>query len=119
MRGPTRKPLEERFADYLVKHGDDDCWGWTGPVTNKGYPTLGRGGKGATQVSARIVAYRLSCAEPDREVLTTCETRTYLNPRHLILAGKKSKATLRDCFEAKVTKAGPDECWLWTDKPIV
>ena len=117
--GPKRQPIEERFAGYLVKGGDDECWGWTGPTNGQGYPTLGRGGKGAGQASARLLAYReaFGC-EPDCEVLTTCETTDCLNPRHLILAdGSKSKATIRKRFEARVTKAGPDECWLWKLKP--
>lgn len=75
MPGVKRRTVEERFASYLLKAGDDDCWGWTGPTAKNGYPTLGRGGKGAGQVSARIVAYRLAFGtEPDREILTTCET---------------------------------------------
>lgn len=119
MPGVKRKPIEERFAGYLVKGGEDECWGWTGPITNKGHPTIGRGGKGAGQISARALAYRLAFGiEPDREVLTICETTACLNPRHLVLAGgAKSKATLRKRFEERVTKAGPDECWLWTQKP--
>ena len=119
MPGIKRKFIEDRFAEYLVKAGDDECWGWIGPVTNKGHPTLGRGGKGAGQVSARILAYRIACGtEPNREVLTTCDSRCCLNPRHLVLAGgDKSKATLRERFEARVAKAGPDECWLWKLRP--
>lgn len=118
MPGPKRQPIEVRFAAYLVKAGDDDCWGWTGPVTNGGHPTLGRGGKGAGQTSARIVAYRIKTgSDPDREVLNTCDNKLCLNPGHLVLAGEKSKATLRTRFEARVEKAGPDECWLWKQKP--
>ncbi|MFO0799729.1 MAG: HNH endonuclease signature motif containing protein [Gemmataceae bacterium] len=119
MPGKSRQPIEVRFAAYLVKAGDDDCWGWCGPVTNAGHPTLGRGGKGAGQVSARIVAYRIATGnEPDREVMTTCNSRCCLNPRHLVLAGgEKSRATMRERFEARVEKSGPDDCWLWKLKP--
>lgn len=118
MPGPKRQPIELRFAAYLVMAGDDECWGWTGPVTNGGHPTLGRGGKGAGQTSARIVAYRIKIGgEPDREVLSTCDCKLCLNPRHLVLAGEKSKATLRKRFEENVEKAGEDECWLWKQKP--
>lgn len=119
MPGQKRQPIEARFTAYIVKAGDDECWGWSGPVTNKGHPTLGRGGKGAGQVSARALAYRLAGGtEPDREVLTTCDRKCCLNPRHLVLAGgAKSKATLVTRFEARVEKAGPDECWLWKLKP--
>jgi HNH endonuclease len=118
MRGPKRQPIELRFAAYLVKAGDDECWGWTGPVTNGGHPTIGRGGKGTGQTSARIVAYRIKTGdEPGREVLTTCDTKVCLNPRHLVLAGEKSKATLRTRFEARVEQAGPDECWNWKPRP--
>lgn len=120
MRGPKRQPIEVRFAAYLVKCGEDECWSWSGPITNGGHPTLGRGGKGGGQTSARIIAYRLATGDnPDREVLNICDNKLCLNPRHLILAGAgKSKATLQKRFEAKVRKARPDECWLWTDKPI-
>lgn len=118
MPGVKRRPIEERFAGYLVKAGNDECWSWSGPINNSGHPTIGRGGKGAGQTSARIVAYRLSCGvEPSREVLTTCDTRVCLNPRHLVLAGEKSQATMRKRFEENVAKAGPDECWLWKQKP--
>jgi hypothetical protein len=120
MRGPKRQPIEARFAAYLVKAADDECWGWTGPVTSTGQPTIGKGGKGAGQVSARAIAYRLARGtQPSREVLTTCDKKCCLNPRHLVLAGgAKSKATLRRRFEAKVQRAGPEECRPWTDKPI-
>lgn len=118
MPGPRRQPIEVRFAGYLVQGDEDECWGWIGPVTNKGHPTLGRGGKGATQMSARIVAYRLAFgAEPSREVFISCETKICLNPRHLILAGEKSQSTLWQRFRAKVKENGLDECWPWTDKP--
>jgi hypothetical protein len=120
MPGPKRQHIELRFAAYLVKAGEEDCWSWSGPITNGGHPTLGRGGKGGGQTSARIVAYRLATGDnPDREVLNICDRKLCLNPRHLLLAGAgKSKATLQKRFEAKVQKSGPDECWLWTDKPI-
>ena len=108
MPGPKRQPIEERFTGYLIKAGDDESWGWTGPVTNKGHPTIGRGGKGAGQMSARTLAYQLAFGtEPDREVLNTCDAKCCLNPRHLVLAGgAKSKATLRKRFDARVAKVG-------------
>jgi len=119
MRGKKRLPIEERFAAYLVKAGEDDCWGWTGPVTNTGHPTLGKGGRGGGQTSALIVAYRIACGvTPDREVLTTCDHKLCLNPRHLVLAGgAKSKATMRERFEARISKAAADDCWPWKLKP--
>jgi len=119
MPGPKRQPIEDRFTGYLVKGGEDECWGWTGPTNQYGYPTLGKGGKGGGQVSARLLAYRQAFGtEPEREVLTTCDTTTCLNPRHLVLAGgDKSKATIRERFDARVAKAGPDECWVWKLKP--
>ncbi len=118
MPGPKRQPIEDRFAAYLVKAGEDDCWGWTGPTTNTGHPTLGRGGKGGGQTSARIVAYRIMTgAEPGREVLTTCDSRCCLNPLHLVLAGQKSLATMRERFEENVARAGPGDCWPWKQKP--
>ena len=65
------------------------------------------------------MAYRLTHGiEPNREVLTTCDQKCCLNPRHLVLAGgAKSKATLQVRFESRVEKARPDECWLWKLKP--
>lgn len=119
MRGPKRQPIELRFAAYLVQVGDDECWSWSGPVTNGGHPTLGKGGKGTGQVSARIVVYRImSGTDPDREVLNTCDNKLCLNPCHLVLSGgEKSRATMRERFEARVEKAGPDDCWPWKLKP--
>lgn len=118
MPGPKRLPIEVRYADYLIKAGNDECWGWSGPITNQGHPTLGRGGKGAGQVSARIVAYRImSGIDPEREILTTCDNKLCLNPRHLVLAGEKSRATLRDRFEERVTMTEPDDCWPWKLRP--
>lgn len=119
MRGPKRRPIEVRFAAYLLKAGDDDCWSWKGPITNSGQPTIGKGGKGAGQVSARALAYRLAFGTaPVREVLTTCDNKCCLNPRHLVLAGgAKSMATMQERFAARVDKAGPDECWRWKLKP--
>ena len=82
-----------------------------------GHPTLGRGGTVGGQTSARIVAYRImTCTDPEREVLNTCDTKLCLNPRHLVLAGEKSKATMRERIEENVQKAGPDEYWLWKQK---
>jgi hypothetical protein len=65
------------------------------------------------------LAYRWATGKkPAREVLTTCGSADCLNPRHIVLAGgAKSRATLRERFEARVVKAGPDECWLWTLRP--
>lgn len=119
MPGPKRQPIEVRFASYLMRGGGDECWGWSGPNTNKGYPTIGRGGKGAGQVSARKLAYRLAYGvEPDREVMTTCDTTCCLNPRHLVLAGgEKSKSTAKKRFDSSVAKAGQDDCWNWKPKP--
>jgi hypothetical protein len=119
MPGPKRQPIELRFAGYIVKAGDDECWGWTGPVTNKGHPTIGKGGKGVGQMSARALAYRLAFGtDPGREVMTTCDNKCCLNPRHLVLGGgAKSKATIRKRFESRVEKTGPDECWNWKLKP--
>jgi hypothetical protein len=119
MRGPKRQPIEDRFAAYLVKAGDDECWSWSGPINNGGHPTLGRGGKGGTQLSARTVAYKIKTgSEPEREVMNTCDNRTCLNPRHLVLAGgEKSRATMQMRFEARIEKDGADDCWLWKLKP--
>jgi hypothetical protein len=115
MPGMKRRPIEERFADYLVRAGEDECWGWTGPTSQNGYPTLGRGGKGAGQVSARLLAYRWAHGgEPDGEVIVTCGSTSCLNPRHLALRENKPLLTLRHRCDAKVKRGAEDECWLWT-----
>jgi hypothetical protein len=116
--GPKRATPEERFAGYLVPHGDDECWGWTGPFNGQGYPTVGRGGKGAGQMSARRLAYQLAFgAAPEGEVVVTCGTTVCLNPRHLLLRSEQPDKTLRKRFEQKVGKGGQQDCWPWTGKP--
>jgi hypothetical protein len=113
MPGVKRKPIEERFAGYLVKGGEDECWGWTGPTNGEGYPTIGRGGKGGGQMSARVLAYRLAHGEnPAGEVIVTCGSGECLNPRHLELRTQKPIFTLRQRLDAKLRPEG--ECLLWT-----
>jgi hypothetical protein len=110
MAGPKRQPTETRLAAYLVK-GDDECWGWRGPTNGKG-PTIGRGGKGAGQMSARLLAYRLALGnESTCEVVTSCRVIACLNPRHLALREKTPLLALHRRFDAKVRCGADDECW--------
>jgi hypothetical protein len=42
MLGPKQRPVEERFANNLVKGCEDECWGWTGPTNQYGIPPSAR-----------------------------------------------------------------------------
>jgi hypothetical protein len=113
MRGPKRQPIETRFAKYLVKRGEDECWDWTGPTSRGGYPTLGKGGKGAGQMSARLLAYRMVHGEPEGEVVVLCGTASCLNPKHLALRAMKPFLLRDQRFHERVKKGKTDDCWPW------
>jgi hypothetical protein len=117
MPGPKRQPIEVRFAAYLIKRGDDECWGWKGPVIRGGHPVIGIGGQRSMQVSARQIAYRLFHGrEPEEALHPTCGASDCLNPKHLALSSEKCLLTLRQRLESKIRRRGEDECWPWLAK---
>lgn len=89
-----RAPLAERFWAKVCKTGDDECWLWQAATNNKGYGTLGSGGKHGTQMLAHRVSWELHYGEipSGLQVLHNCEVRypigditnrRCVNPLHL------------------------------------
>lgn len=91
--------LLARFDKKVDRHGEHDCWLWTGAVQSRGYGSFGFGPRGATQ---SFLAHRLAyhwfvgpiaegmtidhvCHNLDRTCVggVDCIHRLCVNPTHL------------------------------------
>lgn len=87
-RGPSPRPIPERFAAKVPQGAPDECWPYNGTKDPHGY---GRfyvsGGPNAYKPFAHRVAYQIAFGEiPDgMVVMHTCDNPPCCNPAHLRL----------------------------------
>jgi len=80
-------PFDRRFWARVAKGSENECWNWTGAVTNHGYPAL-RIGVDSRTASARRYAYEqvrgVVDVEPDQDWIFrgSCRNRRCVNPAH-------------------------------------
>jgi hypothetical protein len=94
---PKHAPLEKRFWRYVVKgEHEDDCWSWTGTVTDFGYGQLTyQENKKAHTTRAPLVSYRIHYGEIPKGkcVLHSCDNPSCANPNHLWIGTKGQNTT--------------------------
>jgi hypothetical protein len=83
-----------------VKHGEDECWGWTAGTSEFGYGLIGEGGCGGRLIGAHMVSWVIHFGLiPDgKKVLHECDNPPCTNPKHLFLG------TLQDNVRDMVEK---------------
>lgn len=78
--------INERFLNYLIKLGEDECWGWSGAKNAQGYGILGVKINGNMR---SVGAHRLSHEyftgpiPHGMEILHSCDNPVCTNPKHL------------------------------------
>lgn len=77
------KYSKQTYEKYVVKNGINECWGWLGPITSKGYGTFSIKGK---RVLAHRFSYNINFTDPlSLIVCHKCDNPICSNPSHLFL----------------------------------
>jgi HNH endonuclease len=89
----TNRTFAQRVFACVDASGD--CWEWTGTLTDDGYGTIGRGGRGAGNIGAHCAVWQLLVgAIPDGMVYDhLCRNRSCVNPDHgeIVPPGENTK----------------------------
>ena len=90
-RCEMREQLSVRFWSKVDKKGADECWPWTAAKANKGYGTIGIGGRGSGNIGAHRLSYILNIGQiPDGKIVChKCDNPPCCNPAHLFLGTHK------------------------------
>lgn len=90
-----RRSIENFWSKVNVKDNPDECWEWTGAITN-GYPrfsayhTLGNAGY------AHHWAYIFTYGQYDGWLVRTCRNLSCCNPKHIAPTTPSESAKMRD-----------------------
>ncbi len=86
--GPVRRPILDRFLDFVSPEPNTGCWLWTGATSKCGYGRFGVGKHQGGMVPAHRVSFALfhSVFDSALEVAHRCDVRICVNPEHLWLA---------------------------------
>jgi hypothetical protein len=81
----ARRPLAERFWQYLKPGAPDACWEWSGSRDPHGYGRIQRGGRHGGHVKAHRASYEMHHGPiPDGLVVRhKCDNPPCCNPAHL------------------------------------
>jgi hypothetical protein len=81
----TTTPAIVRIAKYLVRSGEDECWGWTGHTDHLGYAKIDPGpGEHGRSAAKFVLEDALGRAlRPGLETCHSCDEPGCCNPRHL------------------------------------
>ncbi|QNJ55926.1 HNH endonuclease [Microbacterium phage Rasputia] len=75
------KKVELSVAMYTDQRGPDECWPWTGRVSDKGYAVLKLTGGKIQRISRFLLGLKLG----DRRVARhTCDNPVCVNPAHIV-----------------------------------
>lgn len=89
------------LGQFVERGAADDCWPWTGPYSDQGYPRLGWNG-GTVQARRLVYESVYGALPPGRAVRMRCRNRACVNPAHLrvmpqlplVVAERRSRAPL-------------------------
>jgi hypothetical protein len=91
-----RRPLSDRFHDYCLTSGPNDCWPWIGKRDRRGYGLIVHLGK---QRRAHRVAWMLANGRepsPDEVVRHKCDRPSCVNYLHLMIGSQRDNS--HDCW---------------------
>lgn len=91
----TKLSVRERFEKYVIRHGENECWGWAASKQFRGYGQLHYK---TGMVTAHRISYELFVGPIPKgmHVLHHCDNRECTNPAHLFLGTQKDNMDDRD-----------------------
>lgn len=117
----TSKTPRERYNEKLMLIGDrPDCLGWNAKIDKYGNASFSYTAEGGRKIS--INATRWAWIDQRGEIpeahkiSNICGLKSCQNLDHWELKPTNRGKSLWELYEAKFTKAGPDECWLWQER---